>query len=823
MSVRSFRRAHNRRVTRERRRLAGAKRRAVVLTATLGASAALAANAQAAGTTYTVTGTGDDAGAACHSDHTCDTLRDALQTATSGSDTITFQPGVSGEIDLTNGALSVPNGVTINGPGAGSLTVSAQANNQVFKISAPAGAQVSISGLTITLGSGVHGAAIENDASTLSLASDFITDSNATTNPASDGGGIWTRGPLSISDSTISGNTATNQGGGIYAELAANSYKPVDVTITNTTIGGTGGSDHNTAAGGGGIAGDANFSITNSEITGNQATINDGRYGGGIYADGGSLTVTLSVVSDNSTTGSQGGGIWAGTTTGTTIKNSTISGNTASSDGGGIELSRYRGDPASNPILIQGTTVAGNQAPEGAGIEVGQNDAQSPITIQASTLSGNQGTGGNSFGGGLRVTYVLSPLEVIDSTISGNTATDGGGVSLGDNRSLRCWARRLDQLRQLDDRRQPRRHQRGRDLSRVTTQPPQTAIWPERHGRAQQHDRRREPGQRSQSGPPPGCDDERRVQDQLQPDPEPGQRAAADPAVADHREGSAARSAGQQRRPDADDAPGRHEPRDRPGQGGLRADHRPARRSADRGPRRSRSRPAATAPTSGRSSSSRWPSLLRRRVSPKSRLSSTRRARITMSHATLNGKVVTNGLAVTWHFQWGKTTSYGKLTPNRAISAGGGTVPVSFQVTGLSPGTVYHYRVVAVSSAGQTATSSDARFKTPAPTINVDPGVVFAGNQVRVFGRAGGCPTGDRVTLISSAFAHAHDFAGKPAIYARVLSGDRYSVVTRIPANRTPARYAVTGRCGGGNFGVTAHLGVLKQHVRGIHVIRFTG
>jgi hypothetical protein len=196
---------------------------------------------------------------------------------------------------------------------------------------------------------------------------------------------------------------------------------------------------------------------------------------------------------------------------------------------------------------------------------------------------------------------------------------------------------------------------------------------------------------------------------------------------------------------------------------------------------------------------------------------------ISMTQATLNGKVNTSGLAVTWHFQWGKTTSYGNVTPNKSISTGHGTVPVSFQISGLKPGTVYHYRVVAVSSAGQTATSADAQFKTPAPTINVHPGAQFQGKTVRVFGRAGGCPTGDRVTLISNAFSHQHDFAGRPAIFAKVQPGDRYSVVTRIPGNKTPDRYAITGRCGGGNFGVTAHLRVLKKHVRAVRVIRFTG
>jgi hypothetical protein len=66
------------------------------------------------------------------------------------------------------------------------------------------------------------------------------------------------------------------------------------------------------------------------------------------------------------------------------------------------------------------------------------------------------------------------------------------------------------------------------------------------------------------------------------------------------------------------------------------------------------------------------------------------------------------------------------------------------------------------------------------------------------------------VTLISQAFAHTHDFAGVPAVYARVLPGGRFSVTTRIPSGEASGRYGITARCGGGNLGVQAHLTVLR-------------
>lgn len=94
------------------------------------------------------------------------------------------------------------------------------------------------------------------------------------------------------------------------------------------------------------------------------------------------------------------------------------------------------------------------------------------------------------------------------------------------------------------------------------------------------------------------------------------------------------------------------------------------------------------------------------------------------------------------------------------------------------------------------------------PTINVNPQSVPRGQVVRVFGVVPGCPRGDQVTLMSRAFSHAHEFAGVPAVFATVRRGHKYSKRTRIPAGRHPRRYAISGRCGGGNLGVTAHLRV---------------
>ena len=87
---------------------------------------------------------------------------------------------------------------------------------------------------------------------------------------------------------------------------------------------------------------------------------------------------------------------------------------------------------------------------------------------------------------------------------------------------------------------------------------------------------------------------------------------------------------------------------------------------------------------------------------------------VTASAATLNGTVNPDGQATTYRFEYGTTTAYGNQTPPQDAGAGTGAQNVSAQVSGLSPSTVYHYRVVATNATG-TSVSGDATFTTAAP------------------------------------------------------------------------------------------------------------
>jgi phosphodiesterase/alkaline phosphatase D-like protein len=88
--------------------------------------------------------------------------------------------------------------------------------------------------------------------------------------------------------------------------------------------------------------------------------------------------------------------------------------------------------------------------------------------------------------------------------------------------------------------------------------------------------------------------------------------------------------------------------------------------------------------------------------------------------ATLNGTVNPNGLATTWQFDYGTTTGYGSKAPATAQSAGAGTAnqSISTALTGLTPGTTYHYRLTATSNDGTTV-GADGIFTTQAaPGVN---------------------------------------------------------------------------------------------------------
>ena len=83
------------------------------------------------------------------------------------------------------------------------------------------------------------------------------------------------------------------------------------------------------------------------------------------------------------------------------------------------------------------------------------------------------------------------------------------------------------------------------------------------------------------------------------------------------------------------------------------------------------------------------------------------------STATLTGTVNPNGQATSRYFEYGTSTSYGSKTASASVGSGTANVDVSAALTGLAPGTTYHYRVVATNTTG-TSRGTDGIFTTAA-------------------------------------------------------------------------------------------------------------
>jgi hypothetical protein len=162
-----------------------------------------------------------------------------------------------------------------------------------------------------------------------------------------------------------------------------------------------------------------------------------------------------------------------------------------------------------------------------------------------------------------------------------------------------------------------------------------------------------------------------------------------------------------------------------------------------------------------------------------------------------------NAVAVTP--TWSVSPVLGTFSPNPAN-------PTTFNAAALGTGTV---TAAAGGISGTASISVLARKRHAAvlapssararPSLRVRPSVVTPAGRVWVVGRAGDCPRGDLVFVLSRALA-GRSFAGVGAVLARVQAHGRFATTGRIRPNLRAGRYAITARCGGGNLGVTAHL-----------------
>jgi hypothetical protein len=86
---------------------------------------------------------------------------------------------------------------------------------------------------------------------------------------------------------------------------------------------------------------------------------------------------------------------------------------------------------------------------------------------------------------------------------------------------------------------------------------------------------------------------------------------------------------------------------------------------------------------------------------------------IRTNSAKVGGSVDANGVATTYHFEYGPTSAYGSVTPT-ATAGSGGAMTAEATISGLTPDTTYHYRLVAANGGGA-AHGADRTFITASP------------------------------------------------------------------------------------------------------------
>lgn len=91
----------------------------------------------------------------------------------------------------------------------------------------------------------------------------------------------------------------------------------------------------------------------------------------------------------------------------------------------------------------------------------------------------------------------------------------------------------------------------------------------------------------------------------------------------------------------------------------------------------------------------------------------------TATNATLIGAVTANLSDTTYYFQYGLSTNYDSATSTLPLGSGNSPVAVSNFLENLSPGTTYHFQVVAENDQGLTF-SSDQAFTTPDLLTNLN-------------------------------------------------------------------------------------------------------
>jgi VCBS repeat-containing protein len=363
----------------------------------------------------------------------------ALANAAADADTIQFQAGLTGTISLV-GELSLTHDVTIDGDtntdDKADIVLSGRDLNRVFNLSGA----IHTTLLSLTLTGGNAGASLGGGAirSINSGATIDLIDSTIASCTAHSGGGIYAFGSLRLINSTLTDNSANSDGGGILFGGSA-------LLIVNSTISG------NTAAAYGGAiraTDNGSLSIFNSTITGNSHSSASTLAGGISLYHGSVLTISNSVVAQN-TGGTNPDISENGTNTITATNNffGSSSGLVLDTDTNNGFGNAMLGALADNGGTVKTHAILAGSPLIGAGDASvrpadtfdldGDSNTTEPLPLDA---TGSARVNGNLDIGAVEADFDLVVTTAGDDSVGASLAadrTDGGGLSL---REAIAWA-----------------------------------------------------------------------------------------------------------------------------------------------------------------------------------------------------------------------------------------------------------------------------------------------------------------------------------------------------------------------------------------------
>ncbi len=346
---------------------------------------------------------------------------DGCAAGDAGEDSIVFDSALNGTINLVPGTGSIFDGTTlrvteaVSIDGNNRITVQGAGDAPVIysKYSGGNNEGLTVTGLTVTGGGGSRG-----------------------------GGILSTASSLEIRSSTITGNSATDAGGGIFQESQGSGF--VVFVIQSSEI------SNNSATGaagvGGGIYTTDYLQLLSSDIVNNQATLH-----GGAIARYGSRTLNAryNEFSNNTAETGSGGAIYSYNNVGrgasiVLAENSFVN-NTAELDGGAVSITDTSpGDdqPAfTGQILIRGTRFETNTASgRGGAMFISKSDRLGPLDSAGNqvevianpntgTRTAFQGNSASGEGGGLYFSLGENTVTTLGNTdfIANSSVTSGGG------------------------------------------------------------------------------------------------------------------------------------------------------------------------------------------------------------------------------------------------------------------------------------------------------------------------------------------------------------------------------------------------------------